>query len=70
MSAAPRIGALPLRQNASNTQLLLELGEAMEPDDRALTQWFENYRHVHRNRLAADLAMIEENTNAGARVLE
>lgn len=42
----------------------------IEPDDSSLNEWFSQYFRQHRLRLAADLHLIDEHVDAGARVLE
>lgn len=51
-------------------ELLDRIAARIEPDDPALTEWFQNYFRQHRDRLAADLGIVERSVTPGARILE
>ena len=55
---------------ASSFDLLDRVAAPIRPDDPALAEWFSSYRRQHRRRLAADLRIIENHVEPGARVLE
>jgi SAM-dependent methyltransferase len=50
--------------------LIDEVAARIEPDDPDLREWFSNYCREHRTRLAADLHLIQQHLDPGARVLE
>ncbi len=50
--------------------LIDDITQRIEPDDRALREWFSNYCREHRERFAADIINVETHVEPGARVLE
>ncbi len=60
----------PWRFPERSYRLLDAIASNIEPDDAALGKWFAGYRQQHRTRLAADLRIIEQHVEPGARVLE
>lgn len=51
-------------------ELLEQVSAKLRPDDPALRSWFENYSQQHRQRLVADLRILEDHVEPGARILE
>ena len=51
-------------------RLLDEVAARVRPDEAALEEWFGGYRRQHRERLAADLRILEAHASPGARILE
>lgn len=62
--------AEPWRFSEGSLRLLDQIAARIEPDDRALDEWFSHYCREHRRRLAGDLRIIERRLEPGARVLE
>lgn len=50
--------------------LLDDAAKRIAPDDPALVEWCTGYLRQHRDRLAADLELVERHVEAGARILE
>jgi SAM-dependent methyltransferase len=50
--------------------LMNRVAERIEPDGSSLLRWFSGYCRQHRSRLAADLHIIDQHVEKGARVLE
>ncbi|MCH9651937.1 MAG: class I SAM-dependent methyltransferase [Deltaproteobacteria bacterium] len=50
--------------------LLDRVANLIQPDDPALEEWCSNYCRQHRHRFAADLHIVENHVEAGARILE
>jgi len=62
--------AEPWRFPEESLRLVDEVAAGIQPDDPALDEWFSSYFREHRQRLAADLHLIEHNASRGARILE
>lgn len=62
--------AEPWRFPQQSFALLEDLAARIRPDDTALDEWFATYSQQHRNRLAADLLLIDRHVEPGARILE
>lgn len=62
--------AEPWRSPEASLRLLDQLADSIQPDDAALGEWFSSYCHEHRQRLAADLRLVEEQIALDARILE
>ena len=60
----------PRRPAPRHLELLDRLAERVRPDEEALDEWYATYRRQHRERLAADLEIVEGHLAAGARILE
>lgn len=50
--------------------LLERLGEQISPDDNSLADWWSEYRHAHKSRLAEDLFILESMEDGPTKVLE
>ena len=50
--------------------LIDEMAARIQPDDPALDEWFSKYCREHRERLAADLRIVDGHVEPHARVLE
>jgi SAM-dependent methyltransferase len=70
VSRAVPTQAEPWRFPARSFRLLDEVAAGIHPDEPALEEWFEGYRAEHRQRLAADLHILEAHSPPRARVLE
>ena len=62
--------AEPRRFPERSLALLDEMADRIQPNDKALDEWFSKYFREHRNRLAADLYLIDRHVEPRARVLE
>ena len=62
--------AEPRRPAARHLELLDRLAERIRPDEESLEEWYSTYSRQHRERLAADLGIVENHVVGGARVLE
>jgi len=51
-------------------ELLDGVARRIQPDDPALGDWLSNYRRQHRERLAADLRLVDAHAAPAARILE
>ena len=60
----------PWRFPDRSFKLLEGVTRRIEPADPALREWFEKYSRQHRQRFAADLALVEEHVAPKARILE
>ena len=60
----------PWRVAQRSLDLLDRIATRLQPDDPALAEWCARYCRTHRQRLAADLRILENHVEAGARVLE
>lgn len=50
--------------------LVDDVAARIRPEDRSLDAWFSSYCRDHRERLAADLHIVERHVEPGTRVLE
>ncbi len=50
--------------------LIDRVADRIEPDELSLVEWFSEYCRQHRIRLGADLHLIDQHVEKGARVLE
>lgn len=66
----PTICAGPRRAPQDALAVLRRAGCSIRPDDEELTAWYERYRAEHHERLAIDLAMVQQQVPAPAAVLE
>ena len=64
------IEAEPWRFPEDSYRLLDDIASRIQPNDPALASWFAKYRGEHRQRLAADLHLIERHVDPDARMLE
>lgn len=62
--------AEPHRSPARCREVLDRVATRIEPADARLADWFFGYARQHRERLAADLRLVEEHVQRGARILE
>lgn len=69
-TGAPVVESEPWRFPQQNSALIDKVAARIEPDDMDLRDWFSNYCREHRDRLAADLHLIERHLDPGARILE
>ena len=60
----------PRRAEARHLELLDRLAAEIGPDDASLEAWYATYSREHRERLAADLRIVESHLERGARILE
>lgn len=66
----PRRKAEPWRVPATHLELIDRVAARIEPEDSALREWLATYHRQHRDRLAADLRIVEQHVAPGARILE
>ncbi len=62
--------AEPWRFPEPSLRLLDQLAARIQPEDATLEGWFSSYCREHRQRLAADLGLVEAHIAPGARILE
>jgi len=62
--------AEPRRLPQRGYELLDRIASSIQPDDPGLADWAADYARQHRARLAADLWIIDQHIEPGARVLE
>ena len=62
--------AEPWRFAERRFELLDAVAARVRPDDPELGEWLAGYRRQHRDRLAADLRLVERHVAPGARILE
>ncbi|MEM7586479.1 MAG: class I SAM-dependent methyltransferase [Acidobacteriota bacterium] len=62
--------AEPRRLSERHYALFDAVAQGIRPDDPELGDWLEGYRRNHRERLVADLHLVEQHVPDGARILE
>jgi len=62
--------AEPRHLQERHLALIDEIAAHIEPEDPALEEWLSRYCRQHRQRLAIDLEIIEQQVEPGARILE
>lgn len=53
-----------------NLALIDRIAGRIQPEDPALQEWFSEYSRQHRQRLAADVEIVDRLIGSGARILE